>query len=203
MFRKKVESSVEYTSVCQADLVPEANGMPLWATMKQPPRDFADVKSCLYDAAHLGDLLSQVDVCQVADGVLNEMPAKLKAVRFIVNADNELVFGREGYPGMNIPMHCEMDDEGECVTAGNMFFDANDKLVKISNQSGDFRPEFETLQFAVLLLCKQGMVPEAGKLVIDKIDKRGVFESRYTTTLSKIMEHDFFKHQLTNTIQNK
>ncbi|MBA2711323.1 MAG: hypothetical protein H0U57_12125 [Tatlockia sp.] len=86
----------------------------------------------------------------------NDKPITL---RFLLTPTYELLFAPEGEPSNNIPPHFAMTDksqnEAKCITAGNVKINKEDKIVYISNKSGDFTPAWDSLQFGIsaLLAC--------------------------------------------------
>ncbi|MFA5959108.1 MAG: hypothetical protein WC785_01155 [Tatlockia sp.] len=85
-----------------------------------------------------------------------------KVLRFLLRTDGTLVFGAEGTPSSigKIPAHFQLTAEpkqwehlevygASCLTAGNAYFDEKNRLCGLSNKSGDFRPPFDSLQFAL------------------------------------------------------
>lgn len=75
-------------------------------------------------------------------------------IRFAVDKTGNLFFAKEGKPSRSIPGHREM--VSECLAAGNLAFKDN-KLVLISNQSGDFKPGFQSLQFVIVTLLNNNI----------------------------------------------
>jgi len=108
-------------------------------------------------------------------------------VRFLIRKDKSLVFAEEGPPRGSIPSHSQMAadpgvfDYGNhtiqefeifynkvalCISAGNAFFNKKHELCKINNQSGDYKPPFESLQFAIKYLFSTSQIKFADQLII-------------------------------------
>lgn len=130
------------------------------------------VKPIIVQAHELNQLLGRNDCYRTHEGK--------KVLRFLLKTDGTLVFGAEGHPVGHIPSHAQLANqkdplEAECITAGNVFFDENNRLCAIDNKSGDFRPEFNTLQFAVEALI-DAQVPMLDQLTIVKLNSSGAEE---------------------------
>lgn len=87
-------------------------------------------------------------------------PEATLALRFIVDLDYRLWFAREGLASNKTPSHHEMTgmerSEAKCITAGIANISYKDKkLVYINNQSGDFRPDFNSLKWILIILKQQ------------------------------------------------
>lgn len=109
--------------------------------------------------------------------------SKVKTVRFLLTEDDRMVWGPEGgpYPENDVPGHAHLAEtedlwEAKCITAGNAFFSEDNQLVGFSNQSGDFRPSFDSLQFALPHFINLS-IPMADQILIKKVNCCGGFES--------------------------
>jgi len=132
----------------------------------------------IYPASELSTLLAQKNLMEEGNIV----------VRFLVKEDGALVFGKEGAPEADVPAHSQLSQDASYLAVGNAFFDESGKLVGLNNKSGDFRPPFDTLQFALesILAAK---IPLANKIEIvnvDKMDRNLRYE--VTTVASKDLE---------------
>lgn len=123
------------------------------------------------------------------DCVIKHTDKPLKVVRFLLRTNQSLVFGAEGRPKRHIPAHCQMAGNNPftatCIAAGNAFFDEHQRLCAISNQSGDFRPSFDSLRFA-LNAFKSREIHMAEILILIKIDMCGRAEATYSLNTSEI-----------------
>lgn len=101
----------------------------------------------------------------------------------------ELVFAAEGAPRQHIPAHYQMADknprEALCVSAGNAFFDENNKLVAIDHKSGDFRPTFDSLKFALGAMLNANVSMDE-EIVLRQLDYAGALEKNYSIKTEKL-----------------
>lgn len=92
-------------------------------------------------------------------------------LRFLLTPKFELLFAKEGTPNTTIPAHFAMTGENQnaalCITAGNIKIGQDDKIVHISHMSGDFKPSWESLQYALFALLACG-AQFADKFTIEK-----------------------------------
>lgn len=110
---------------------------------------------------------------------------KCKVVRFLVKINGDIVFAKEGYPSGDVPAHYQMANANSfsaaCITAGNAYFDDEHKLCILDHQSGDFRPAFDSLQFALDALVNKN-IELSKNIQIKKLTKTGVFQASYSIT---------------------
>lgn len=122
-----------------------------------------------------------------------------KVLRFLLRTNGELVFAHEGCPNGIIPAHWHMTGahrvfDAFCITAGNVFFDENNILQIINHKSGDFRPEFDSLQFVFPELIKSISLDKT--LEIQKLCSSGALEQTYKITHKDIQT--FYEEQQIN-----
>jgi hypothetical protein len=126
----------------------------------------------IYSAYELENLyqLPKSNVCDDDDLELHDakyQAQKLKMLRFLLTTSGEMRFAREGRPvAKYIPPHYMM---GDCLTAGNMLVNPQNEIVKINNKSGDFRPNGNTLQYAIMSL-RLITLKHSGIKIADTID---------------------------------
>lgn len=82
-------------------------------------------------------------------------------VRFLVDNKHQLWFAEEGPASKTIPAHYQMTNElpnvASCISAGNIIFSSDYKaIIYVNHKSGDFEPDFNSLQylFAILIANK-------------------------------------------------
>lgn len=103
-----------------------------------------------------------------------------------------MVFAAEGCPSGHIPAHYQMSEmhgisPGGCISAGNAFFDESNKLCVIDHKSGDYRPPFDSLQFALKAFSK-AHVPMESKIIVRRLDCTGCFVQNYSINSEDILE---------------
>jgi hypothetical protein len=125
------------------------------------------------------------------DCLIKTLDKPYKVVRFLLRFNGELVFAAEGYPFAHIPAHYQMASmnpfDAVCISAGNAFFDKNNKLCVINHQSGDFRPSFNSLQFA-LNAFSRSHVPMEKKITVMRLNTNGVNEQDYSINAEDIKD---------------
>jgi hypothetical protein len=169
------------------DLFQPIESKPLW--LKNAVRQL-DNTPLTYGIDDLHALLSD------ANHVICEQNGKPTTVlRFLLRTDGTLVFGKEGGARLNIPSHFQMADldpwKATCITAGNAYFDENQKLVLLDNKSGDFRPPFDTLQFATEALLKHPNIL-SNSLMVDAINTHGNSVDRHLIDISRYTTRSIF-----------
>lgn len=131
-------------------------------TVKRPPTVFPRV----FTEDQLPTLLAALHFDE--DEAVGSIAGKI--VRFVVGSDRKLRFAKEGIPNYAVPGHGEM--VSGCIAAGNIVFNAAGKLMRINNKSGDFRPYFQAVQFALQAIIQAG-IPLHDFVVIEEFDDRG------------------------------
>lgn len=101
---------------------------------------------------------------------------KSKEFRFALTNNNELVFGREGLPTLCTPAHCDLVQGSTCQSAGNIEFNKQNQIIRVRNKSGDFKPDFQSLQF-VFMVIKE-LVAKNKLQIADEIIINGHFSDR-------------------------
>ncbi len=99
-------------------------------SVKTQPKSIAGQSFKLYPLSDIDEL--------VKDG-------NYKKMRYLITIDGQIILAREGRPSKNIPTHFQMTkkrniSEAECLVAGNIKVDKDNKICFISNKSGDFEP---------------------------------------------------------------
>jgi hypothetical protein len=117
--------------------------------------------------------------------LLNEAPLgkQYKVLRFLLRKDGTLVFAHEGTPGGKVPAHYQMTgqthEEAEYIAAGNAYFDRKtNRCCIINHKSGDFRPPFESLWFA-LNAFSIAKVPMDDSIKLERLNSHGAVECEY------------------------
>ncbi len=77
-----------------------------------------------------------------------------KIIRYVVTADNQLIFARNGTASFSVPFHTEMATH--CLTAGDIFINENNQIAAINNSSGHFRPDWPSMVFLLRILLNHG-----------------------------------------------
>lgn len=129
-----------------------------------------------------------------------------RVLRFLVKKDGTLVFGKEGGVYGDIPAHYQMASldpwRATCLTAGNAYFDENNKLAILDNKSGDFRPPFDTLQFAVQACLKHQHIL-SNALMIREVDRDANIVNQYHLDLSIYIPHSILGFMCSLSEKNK
>lgn len=97
-----------------------------------------------------------------------ELPQLIKArnvvLRYALTEQNEMRYGAEATPGKRTPAHVQLISRDSavsrqnirCLAAGNIII-KDGKLVAITNKSGDFRPDVQSMQFALAAMLREGI----------------------------------------------
>lgn len=98
-------------------------------------------------------------------------------LRFLLSEDFKLLYAPEGHPNPNIPHHYRMTGakkkcDAVCTTAGNVFYNRQHEVVKVSHKSGDFHPDFDSLQWALAVMFVNN-VKFAKKVIIEERKSSG------------------------------
>lgn len=122
---------------------------------------------------------------------------EFKVLRFLMKTDGSLVFAAEGGPGKHIPAHWQMTGESTpvdagCITAGNAYFDADNNLCCFNNQSGDFRPEFDSLQFVIPKFVEAN-IPFKDTVQIQRASRSGLIEESYDVEKEELLHFKIAK----------
>lgn len=139
-------------------------------------------------ADQLNVLLSRSDCFTHTTGKI--LSKSYKVVRFLLRLNGELVFAAEGLPSGHIPAHYQMAnvnlfESARCISAGNAFFDKYNKLCMINHKSGDFRPSFDSLQFALKAFLKLH-VPMNKKITVMRLNSGGGDKQDYSINAEDI-----------------
>lgn len=116
---------------------------------------------------------------------------KYKVLRFLLKIDETLVFAHEGTPSGIVPVHWQMTGVpcsifATCLAAGNVFFKDN-TLHRINNQSGDFRPPFDSLKLVFPKLI-EAKIEFSDSLVIEKLGRSGLRINTIEVPMEKIIK---------------
>lgn len=129
------------------------------------------------------------------DELLDEaiLMRQYKVLRFLLRVDGTLMFAHEGYPGGIIPAHYQMadsdPDKAQCIAAGNAYFDKKThRCCIINHKSGDFRPPFETLWFALNAFAV-AKVPMNEQIQLERLDYNGSCVRKYSISKKDILIH--------------
>lgn len=114
-----------------------------------------------------------------------------KILRFLLRTNGELVFAAEGTPGEHIPTHYQMADSdfyrAACLTAGNVYFGQDTQLKIIDHKSGDFKPPFHTLQFALPAFAETQLLTTTKVITINELTESGMHKKSYHLTRDAIL----------------
>lgn len=140
----------------------------------------------IFTSQQLNSLLEQVNTEKSKDDLL-------KATRFILKVNGDLVFAKEGVPFQDVPAHFQMTglstDTACCFSAGNAYFDNNNFLSIIDHKSGDFKPTFNSLIFVIIKLIEEH-VPFNDNLVVHELDNNGAIKNIHAINIGKLIrEH--------------
>lgn len=120
----------------------------------------------------------------------NEMANGKSKFRYLVDLNYDLWFAREGYPSQGIPAHGQMATSNACIAAGNIKFSPDHKVMElINNQSGDFKPKFDSVKWLLaILFANEENIPFAlpDILNIDERNERGGDVARHELAISDI-----------------
>ncbi len=119
---------------------------------------------------------SQYDIYPIKHVNTLCMERQDKTVRYFVDSNMQLWVAPEGVPSEKIPAHFQMSgvskSQATCVAAGNLIFSEDfQRLVKVSNKSGDFQPNFQCLQWILaILITNESNLPFAlsDTLILEK-----------------------------------
>jgi hypothetical protein len=114
-----------------------------------------------------------------------------KVLRFLLRSDGTLVFAHEGTPGGTTPAHYQMSsaspDDAQCIAAGNAYFDRKtNRCCIINHKSGDFRPPFRSLWFALNAFAIAN-VSMSEQIKLQQLDMSGSCEKEYLIEKKDIM----------------
>jgi hypothetical protein len=137
-----------------------------------------DYSHDIYPLSHLAALIEKIK----ARGEFS--------IRYLVDIANVMWFALEGVPNATTPAHWQMTGEyqstAKCLAAGNIYFSADYKeIILINHKSGDFRPDFDSLQIALAILAKNRAVLTsmslklAAELSIEALSSSGGHESTF------------------------
>lgn len=118
----------------------------------------------IYSFAALPQLLEKMKRLELFDERIT------RTIRFVVDQDGDCWFALEGVPGDYVeyrpehqtvenrreqtPAHSDMTQGKNCVSAGVLVFSHEDKIEKITNFSGHYRPAPETLVWIIAALVR-------------------------------------------------
>jgi len=104
------------------------------------------------------------------------------SMRFVVTADKQILFAREGVVSASIPRHEEI--RGKCLAAGKIVFSQDYKsIIKVNHCSGGFCPKFSSLVWPLAILA-QMRAPLADTV---EVEEWGVVKSKFQAVRSQKM----------------
>jgi hypothetical protein len=103
--------------------------------------------------------LDEIPICPLRVGLTNTF---------------EIVLGKEGVPKLfnDIPSHSDILGLF-CAFAGNLFFNIENEVCKISNKSNHYQPHFNAMQYLLIAMLKSGKFKFADNLIIVECKKVG------------------------------
>lgn len=118
-------------------------------------------------------------------------------IRYLVDPAHYIWFALEGPPSKTVPAHWQMTDEyqssAKCLAAGNIRFSKSyEEITVINHKSGDFRPEFTSLQLVLAILAQNRAILEsqsiklASDLSIDRLSSSGGPEATFIINLEDL-----------------
>lgn len=124
-------------------------------------------------------------------------------LKFLLNENHKLIFGRSGAPFGTVPTHYQMTGESDpfsarCISAGEAFFGKDKKLYVINHLSPDFHPSFDSLQFVIRALLTEN-IAMADEIVVQRVRRSGAFDAAYRVRLvgDEVKTADFPQSPLT------
>lgn len=139
----------------------------------------------LYPFAKLHDLINEVSHTEVD---LDE--DSLYKIRFVMNQHFQVWFSKEGPPSSITPGHGQMLEKEACICAGVLRFSKSFDILEIDHKSGDFRPDFNSLQWFLLALAvniKSIKIQLPQMLYLLKLDSNGGNQSKYELSIESIL----------------
>ncbi|MCX7116706.1 MAG: hypothetical protein NTW94_02120 [Legionellales bacterium] len=146
------------------------------------------------------------DICPIArlPYLIEQMKSKTpdeKCLRYLVDTENKLWFALEGPGGGHYtPCHYQMTGEpssnSRCIAVGNI--EISDKagggfqVAMLNHKSGDFSPNFDTLQWVLgILLANEKTLSAANiffapHLSLEKLTSRGGTDETFSVTKSEL-----------------
>lgn len=144
------------------------------------------------------------DLIKASRLVHNEATVSL---RFLLTPQFELLFAMEGLVNAHIPPHFAMTglkkEDAQCITAGVITINLDNKIEFISHQSGCFRPSWDSLQYGLLALFACG-AQFADDIHIENVRTFSGFCIN-REQMKKYLSHTFTETQMANcrAINNK
>ena len=125
-------------------------------------------------------LISPLDHDLLEEKELNE---ETTTARFVVTSDNEVLFANEGKRTPIVPAHTDMSSH--VYTAGNIHFSSDwTEIVKITNKSGHFKPNFQSLVFLIPFLKTVANQLIAGLDLAENLEFKNIMDNE-TVIFSK------------------
>lgn len=126
----------------------------IWDTIESTvPRESRDFSCPVFPLAKFVDLVDYVQYWEEKG-----FDISTNRFRFLIDENYQFWLAPEGIAdNAVIPAHYQMTgairEEARCFAAGNLIFSKTEpnKLIKISNKSGDFKPEYHSLEFLLAL----------------------------------------------------
>ncbi len=117
----------------------------------------------------------------------------IKTIRYLVDCSRNLWFAKEGRPSKTTPEHFKMTGESDkaarCLAAGNIEFSADyNRIIMVNHKSGDFSPEFESIQWLLAILianepCLEKLSIQLDEnLRIEHLTHTGGFQNLYVVS---------------------
>ena len=133
----------------------------------------------------------------------------LRKIRYLVDLEQQLWFAEEGSANKTIPAHYQMTGEernsARCLAAGNLKFSENFReIIKINNKSGDFHPDFNSIQWLLAILIANSEVPTiqwADTVKIKKCATEACYELLFSDIATWITEQ--FSHTQIASFRNQ
>lgn len=178
--------------------------------MTKPSDIFITIPEAPFKSRHRDRLRGEAiykiyPICALDDliAVLRSKEEPEVVVRYLVDMNGYFWFAEEGHPSKLIPSHNQMvgnsSETPTCLTAGNLVFsDDYQSIIAIDHKSGNFKPSFNSLLWAlVILAANEASFAKLGitlnmDLSVDELNTAGGLVKKHILTKADIIEwvHD-------------
>jgi hypothetical protein len=122
-------------------------------------------EAIVYNDDNYVELVNPIKLLTWNDLDTEEVPTK--AIRVSLSIRCSIKLGLEGAPTDFIMAH-EKLTHGQSLSPGQLFFNAQDIICALSNKSGDFKADFNKMQYLVVKLIVDGKIPFADEITFKK-----------------------------------
>lgn len=141
---------------------------PVKIQLAGPDRSFP--RQYIYSWKALPELINQLRKVSKNNHDLEEDRNDRLGLRYAVDRNGNAWFAREGEESSSVPTHSEMVDGDYVQTSGSIFFSEDYKtIVEITNKSGHFLPEFQTIVSFLTILFSLENNPEWAVSIAPKV----------------------------------